>query len=149
GNGHPIGAMIGKATLKNAFGPGKHGSTFGGNPVSLAAAQVVLREMTPTFLQEVQEKAIILREKLTETLGHFNDVVEIRSLGMMIGIEVASDVSTIIQSSIEYGVLVLSAGKNVIRLLPPLTITYDEIDQIVHRLQKVFTTYQNRKKVMK
>src|SRR5699024_423944 len=136
GNGFPIGAMIGKATLKNAFGPGKHGSTFGGNPVALAAAQAVLHEMTPTFLQEVQEKSIILREKLMEALEPFDEVIEIRGLGMMIGIEVSSDVSTIIQTSIDYGLLVLSAGKNVIRLLPPLTITYEEMDLIVHRLQK-------------
>src|SRR5699024_4680490 len=102
---------------------GKHGSTFGGNPVALAAAQVVLREMTPTFLHGVQEKSIILREKLMETLEPFDEVIEIRGLGMMLGIEMYADVSTIIQKSIDYGLLVLSAGKNVIRLLPPLTIT--------------------------
>lgn len=128
--------MIGTSALKDVFGPGTHGSTFGGNPVSLAAAQTVLTEMTPPFLSEVREKGLYLKEQLEHTIGTLEKVREIRGIGLMIGIEVTNDSSAIIQHAIQQGLLVLTAGPNVIRLLPPLTITYEEIDQITHMLKQ-------------
>ncbi|WP_404452253.1 acetylornithine transaminase [Virgibacillus necropolis] len=132
GNGLPVGAMIAKGKYYNVFGPGTHGSTFGGNPVSMAAAKAVLQYVFQAdFLQEVEEKGRYLQERLTEKLSELSFVSDIRGRGLMIGIECTADVSPVIARSMQEGLLILSAGQQVIRLLPPLTVTEEEIDTAV------------------
>lgn len=132
GSGLPIGAMIGKEYLKSAFGPGSHGSTFGGNPISLAAAKATLNIIfNDEFLQQVTEKGEFLKSELKKELSEMTNVNEVRGLGLMIGIECKHDVSLLIGSLRENGLLVLNAGPNVIRLLPPLNIDHNEIAKAV------------------
>ena len=132
GNGFPVGGLIGKKSLIDAFGPGSHGSTFGGNPVAMAAAystiQTVFQE---SFLKEIEEKSSYFFNSIKNVLSDCKAVKQIRGKGLMVGIECHQDVSLVISSLRDKGLLVLNAGPNVIRLLPPLTVTYDELDQAI------------------
>lgn len=136
-NGLPVGAMLGKSSLGSAFSYGSHGTTFGGNKLALSSSKQVLEIMTPDFLQQVQDKADYLQEQLKEKLGSLPAVLDIRGLGMMVGIETDADLGQIVVAARQNGLIVLTAGSNVIRLLPPLTITRVEIDQAVVVLEKV------------
>ena len=132
GNGLPVGAMIAKARYYDILGPGSHGTTFGGNPLAMAAAKAVLGIVfQDEFMKAVDDKATYLHEQLQLKLGQLPFVSEIRGKGLMIGIECKEDVSSIVTSLIEKGLLVLNAGPSVIRLLPPLIVTEQEIDLAV------------------
>lgn len=126
GGGLPIGACLCADRLKDVLGPGTHGSTFGGNPVVCAGARVVLSRLTaPGFLDEIVEKGAYMREKLA-AMPH---VAEVRGQGLMIGIRLErGEARTIAEQCLNGGLLVLTA-KTLLRLLPPLTITYGEIDR--------------------
>ncbi|WP_207696289.1 acetylornithine/N-succinyldiaminopimelate aminotransferase [Enterococcus sp. DIV0212c] len=132
GNGIPVGAMLGKSSLAQAFGPGSHGSTFGGNKLGMrVAAKVIDRINQPEFLHEVQMKSEQLFLGL-EQLAEKNAVIRsVRGKGLMIGIEFSDQ--TILNQVMEQleveGLLTLKAGQTVLRLLPPLTITHEEIAQ--------------------
>ncbi|RYG72397.1 acetylornithine transaminase [Lentibacillus lipolyticus] len=139
-NGVPVGAMIAKHSLKDAFGPGSHAATFGGNPLAMAAADAVLKHVfQEDFLQEVTEKGVYLLERLNESIGELPIVTSIRGKGLMIGIECNQDVSSIVGLLMDKGLLVLSAGPNIIRLLPPLIVDYQEIDTAVQLIEDVLT----------
>ena len=112
--------------LSNKFKPGDHGSTFGGNPVFCAAAIAVLDTIgNETFYKSVEEKGNLIKKLITD--ANLDQVVEVRGRGLMIGIQVKCNPSDIQKKAVEKGVLVLTAGKDVIRLLPPLTISEEEI----------------------
>ena len=137
GNGLPIGAMIGKKELIEHFGPGSHGSTFGGNPVSTAAALAVTEEVfQEAFLQDVTAKGQILKEMLIEKLGENSIAKDVRAIGLMIGIDLVDEVKAgaIIAELQKEAVLVLPAGQNVIRLLPPLTVTEEELTIAIEKI---------------
>lgn len=146
GNGIPVGAMIAKGKYKDIFGPGSHGSTFGGNPIAMAAAQTVLETVfKERFLEEVTEKGNYLQKQLEEKLVPYKEVKEIRGKGLMIGIEFSEPVLPLIQSLLEKGLLTLSAGTHVLRLLPPLIVSKEEIDQAVQWIVEVVEeTYSKR-----
>lgn len=132
GNGFPVGGLIGKEHLVAAFGPGSHGSTFGGNPLAMAAALATVETIfDDSFLADVTEKSEYFFKHLNEQLSLASFVKEIRGKGLMVGIECHQEVSSIISSLRDKGLLVLSAGPNVLRLLPPLTVSYDELDKAV------------------
>lgn len=138
GNGLPVGAMAAQKSLGGTFGPGSHGSTFGGNPLAMAAAKAVLTEVfSDEFLQSVHEKAAYLQDVLQTELANVAAVKEIRQLGMMVGIEIDSPAAPKVVELIEEGLIVLSAGENVIRLLPPLTITNEEIANAIVKIKTV------------
>src|SRR5690625_4748892 len=138
GNGIPVGAMAAQGKYRDSFGPGTHGSTFGGNPLAMAAAKAVLTEVfNDSFLTTVQKTAQYLNQQLQEQLNELDQVKEIRQLGLMIGIECHEPAIDFITELLEKGLVVLNAGDNVIRLLPPLTITKQDIDQAVHLLHNV------------
>ncbi|BCP57948.1 acetylornithine aminotransferase [Streptococcus parasuis] len=130
-NGLPVGAMLGKSALGTAFTYGSHGTTFGGNKLVLSSSKAVLEILTEDFLAKVRVKASYLQGQLAKQLGNLPTVVAIRGLGMMIGIQVTSDLGTIVTQARKNGLIVLTAGSDVIRLLPPLTITEEEIEKTV------------------
>ncbi len=138
GNGFPIGAIIGRNELKDVFGPGSHGTTFGGNPLSIASSIATMNIIFDEgFLTQVNEKADFLKQSLHEQLIGLSNVVEIRGLGLMIGIEVKGQVSELLQQLRSSGLIVLPASENVIRLLPPLTVTVEEIKRGLEILANV------------
>ncbi|MCY9003796.1 acetylornithine transaminase [Peribacillus frigoritolerans] len=143
GNGLPIGAMIGKEELSVFFDPGSHGSTFGGNPVSVSAAEAVLKEIFQSgFLKETVKKAEYLESELAKALNGIEEVKEIRGLGMMVGIECKQDVQVFLMELQKEGLLVLSAGPKVLRLLPSLTVSESEIDMAINKIKKVLAIKQ-------
>lgn len=126
GGGLPIGAILCNEKLSNTFTPGDHGSTFGGNPVVCAGALAVLDQIcNDELLSSVQAKGKFIRQTLTKSKLHL--VKNIRGLGLMIGIEVSCPPDEIQKKALKKGLLILTAGKNVVRLLPPLTISEIEI----------------------
>lgn len=138
GNGFPVGALIGKAFLKPAFQPGSHGSTFGGNPLAMAVVNTVLDIIAePDFLEQVQEKGKAFQTYLQQSLKGNPQVKDIRQLGLIVGVECEEPVSEFITKAQKQGLLVLPAGPNVVRLLPPLVATDDELKKAANILGEV------------
>lgn len=143
GNGLPIGAMLGKKELAKAFGPGSHGTTFGGNKIALASAKAVLEQLTPKFLAEVQEKSQAVFAAIHKQISPLTVVDSVSGLGLMIGIHLSAAVKVedVIGQLQENGLLTLSAKHNTLRLLPPLVMSEADllagIDQIAAVLAKV------------
>src|SRR5690625_469269 len=138
GNGLPVGAMIAKAKFYDHFGPGSHATTFGGNPLAMAAAKAVLQHVfDPTFLQAVEEKSAYLKERLQEEIGKTRFVTNVKGKGLMIGIECAAEVNALVPELMKQGLLVLNASPYVIRLLPPLIVSYQEMDKAVALISEV------------
>ena len=139
-NGLPAGALLGKSSLASAFGPGSHGSTFGGNKLAMAAALETLHIMKEAgFLEEVRSKSAILLEQLQLAFQDHPKISAVRGLGMMIGIETSASLSRLVEAARQKGLIILTAGENVIRLLPPLTISREEIQQGIAILKEVFS----------
>lgn len=137
GSGLPIGAFLVGEKCETVIDKGQHGTTFGGNPVSCAGAIEVLNRVSDeAFLQSVNEKGEYIKQKLRE-IGREN-ITDIRGKGLMIGIETTHPIKLIALQAVKNGLLVLTAGTNVVRLLPPLTITYQEIDAGLAILSKMF-----------
>ncbi|EJQ67262.1 acetylornithine transaminase [Bacillus sp. FSL E2-8868] len=141
GNGIPVGAMIGRKELGSSFTAGSHGSTFGGNYIAMTAAKEVLQFIKEqSFFKEVQEKGEYVLKKLQEELRHVECVQNIRGKGLMIGIECKHEVANVIEQLEKAGLLVLQAGTNVIRLLPPLIVTNEELEQAIYMIKRVVCT---------
>jgi acetylornithine/LysW-gamma-L-lysine aminotransferase len=136
--GVPMGAVLIGANIKNLV-PGVHGSTFGGNPLSCAAANaaldVILGEDLPG---QAAAKGAYLMEKLKKIESP--NIREVRGMGLMIGIEMKQKVTPYIKALQEKKIIALNAGMTVIRLLPPLVITYEQIDHVVDVLTEVLTS---------
>lgn len=138
-NGIPTGAMLAKAKYADFFSAGKHGSTFGGNPLAMASANAVLSALTDDFLAEVSEKSEFLKQLLSEKLSKKPTVKAVKGIGFMIGIQL-SDEKTLSENMAklrEEGLLVLSAGHDVIRLLPPLIMSKAELAKGMEILEDV------------
>lgn len=143
GNGFPIGAAIGKAGLAEFFGPGSHGSTFGGNPISMAAAIAVMDIIfNEGFLEEVSAKGDLLFGLLHNELGWMEVVKDIRGLGLMAGIELTVAAQPILAELRKSGMIALPAGEKVVRLLPPLNVTEEEIEKAVSLMKATLSNYK-------
>lgn len=140
-NGFPIGALLGKEKLIPAFGPGSHGSTFGGTPIASAAALATVDIMLE---QQLAERAAHLgelaKQQLAAKLADHPFVKEIRGKGLLIGIECTEPVAHIISEAQEQGLLLILAGPNVIRLLPNLLISEAELQQGIDILTEIIVT---------
>ncbi|MFE1243340.1 acetylornithine transaminase [Fictibacillus sp. NPDC058756] len=142
GNGFPIGAMLGKEKLKTAFGPGSHGTTFGGSPLACAVSQSVLNIVfQDEFLKEVERKGNEFKETLADSLRSHPLVKEIRGKGLLIGIECERPAGSLIEWLEEHGLLTVPAGENVIRLLPPLTVSDEELETAAAIIIQLFKQY--------
>lgn len=139
GGGLPIGGFLCNEKLSNVLKPGDHGTTYGGNPIACAGALVVLSEIcTNHTLQQITKKGNFLKQLLKDL--HLPIIKEVRGEGLMIGIETTVDASLIQKKALEKGLLVLTAGKNVVRLLPPLIIENADILTGFRILEDVFNS---------
>ena len=138
GGGVPIGAVITGAKCKDTFGPGNHGSTFGGNPLSCKAADTVLSIVTELdFLNHVKVVGAALKTGIENI--HSDKIKEVRGIGLMLGIVVDPDKrADYVQAMMDKGLLTLTAGKDAIRLLPPLTLSLKEVDEALSIMKEVF-----------
>ena len=138
-NGVPVGAMLAKSSLGEAFSYGSHGSTFGGNKLAMAAAKATLEViLVPGFLDTALENGNQLQAKLQAALSDKETVTTVRGLGYMIGIETTGNLGELVQLARDKGLIVLTAGTNVIRLLPPITLSDAEIEKGVALLSEIF-----------
>lgn len=130
GGGFPIGAMLGKAFLAEAFSAGSHGSTFGGTPIATAAGYAAVDTIVSNKLPErAAELGAYTVKKLESKLAGNPLISNIRGIGLLIGIECTQPAGEIISEIHKQGVLVIPAGPNVIRLVPALTIPQEDLDQ--------------------
>lgn len=144
GGGLPIGALVSNEKLADVFTASAHASTFGGNPVCAAAASAVINVIEKEGLLE---NAKVMGEKFKEALEGFVDkydqILEVRGKGLMLGMVTERDPKEILAAFKEQGILALTAGGNVVRFLPPLTITEDDLEEVVDMmadaLDQVFT----------
>jgi len=137
GGGFPFAGVLGTSKLYDTFSPGSHGTTYGGNPLGVAVSQAVIDTVfQDAFLDEVKEKGAYLVNKLNEVFS--NEPVVVRGKGLLIGIDFGDvEVAPFVSKLEEDGLLVVSAGAHVLRLLPPLTVSYEEIDQAINILESV------------
>ncbi len=137
GGGIPIGAVLANEKTSQTLKAGDHGTTFGGNPLSTAAANVVLDKVgQEAFLNEVQAKGNYFLEALKAIDS--DKILDVRGLGLMIGVEVGPEhIAEYLKALQNQGVLAIKAGAGTIRLLPPLVLTYPEMDQAVAAFKEV------------
>ena len=136
GGGFPIGCVLATEEAASGMTAGTHGSTYGGNPLGCAVGHAVLAEVSDdAFLAEVNRKAGLLRQKLEGLIASFPDVFDsVRGSGLMLGIKCKATNMDVVNAGYATGVITVPAADNVIRLLPPLNITDDDIGEAVGRL---------------
>ena len=145
GNGVPIGACLAAGPAARLFGPGSHGSTFGGNPLACAAALTTLQIIEDEgLMRHAVELGNQIRGKLATTLGRERGVVEIRGMGLMIGIELAHACGELVQQALDRGLLINVTADTVVRLLPPLNFTWEQADTVVSMLSELILEFLAR-----
>ena len=135
-NGLPIGALLVSPRAAGGIGPGDHGSTFGGNPVTCAAACAVVEAIDDELLANVRERAAQLQAGIARMAG----VVEVRGLGLLLGVRLDRSVAPVVDACRAQGLLVLSAGEDVLRLAPPLVVTADEVTEALGTVAGALST---------
>lgn len=141
GSGFPIGAMLAKNKVAQAFQPGSHGSTFGGNPLATAAGLATVEYLIENRISEkAQFLGNYLQKGLLALQARHSIIQEIRGMGLLCGIVVGAYASEIVTQARELKLLVLQAGPDVVRILPPLTTTEAEIDQCIAILDQVLAS---------
>ncbi len=138
GGGFPIGACLATADAAAGMTPGSHGSTFGGNPLAVAAANAVLDVMLkPGFFEHVQQMSLLLKQKLASVVDRHPSVIsEVRGEGLLIGVKAVVPSGDLVAALREQKLLTVGAGENVVRFLPPLIVTEAEIEQGVASLER-------------
>jgi acetylornithine/N-succinyldiaminopimelate aminotransferase len=129
-NGLPIGALLVADEAAGAFAPGDHGSTFGGNPVSCAAACAVVEAIDDALLENVRDRGAELVAGLEGQPG----VLSVRGRGLLVGVETVANASDVVEAARELNLLVLAAGENIVRLAPPLTVSDDDANRACNSL---------------
>ncbi|MDO4909725.1 MAG: acetylornithine transaminase [Corynebacterium sp.] len=134
GGGLPMGACIARGKAAGFFTPGKHGTTFGGNPIVAAAALTVLNHLTPEFLDEVKRKG----EYFASELEKLDGVESVRGRGLMLGVVLTKPVAKdIVKEGLDAGLVLNAPDESVLRLTPPLIITLEEIDYAIQKLAEL------------
>jgi len=146
--GVPIGITMSSKEIMSAFKPATHGSTFGGNPLAasaaLAAINVIINEKLP---QQASDKGKYFIKCLEAIKQSTTIIREVRGKGLMIGVEYRFRIGELILEALKKGILLLTAGKNIIRLLPPLVIEYEQIDQVVSVLDELTKSFAQKKRL--
>ncbi|MCX7856431.1 MAG: aspartate aminotransferase family protein [Deltaproteobacteria bacterium] len=142
GNGFPCGALIGKEKFMNAFDIGSHASTFGGNPLASSAILATLNTIfDEDLLTKAQKMGDYLWQGLKKLKENFSVIKDLRGMGLMWGIEVSADAEKMVQDFFEEGILINVTQGTVLRLLPPLTVTKEEIDIFLETAERVLRKY--------
>ena len=130
--GLPMGALVSNAKLADTFGVSAHASTFGGNPVAAAAALAVIEVIEEArLLENATRIGGLLKEALQGFVDKYDKLLEVRGKGMMLGLVVDGEAKDVVEALKGQGLLTLTAGKNVVRFLPPLTLGEDDLEDAV------------------
>jgi len=141
GGGVAIGAMLAKANVAASFGPGTHGSTFGGNPLACTAALTVLDVIeSGNLLANVQQRGEQLQQGLRDLAIRCPVIRQVRGQGLLIGADLSVAAAPLIAAARDQGLLILMAGPNVLRFLPPLNVTAAEVDEALAIVAEVLTS---------
>jgi acetylornithine/LysW-gamma-L-lysine aminotransferase len=144
--GVPMGATLVRPDILAAISKGEHSSTFGGNPLSCAAGTAALKALTEDGLVENSEKmGKIFREGLEKLKEKHSIIREIRGKGLMIGVEMKFEVRDILMNLIKEGVLMLYSGRNILRILPPLVISEEDITKVLQSLDSVLSEEEKKR----
>jgi acetylornithine/N-succinyldiaminopimelate aminotransferase len=138
GGGFPIGAMVAKSEIASAFTPGSHGTTFGGNPLACASSAAAL-DVISTLLDNAVEMGKYFKNSLKTLEEKYEFVKEVRSLGLMVGVELTFNGSDIVSKMFEKGFLINCTSDTVLRFLPPLIVEKEHIDAMISALDEVFS----------
>ncbi|MEY4593355.1 MAG: hypothetical protein RIR18_2250 [Pseudomonadota bacterium] len=142
GSGVPIGACLAAGKAAGTFGPGNHGSTFGGNPLACTAAVTTIETIEAEgLLANAKQVGQRLRDGFAQSLAGIDGLVEIRGEGLMIGIELNKPCAALVGLALDAGLLINVTGDTVVRLLPPLVFTNDEADELVARLSPLIRQF--------
>ena len=145
GNGVPIGACLAHGPAAEVFGPGNHGSTFGGNPLCCAAALAVVNTIQSGQLcNQAADTGHYLLQALQQGLQHQPLVKEVRGRGLMLGIELSVPCGELVAMALDQGLLINVTAGNVVRLLPPLILTRDQADRIATTLLTVIEQFSHQ-----
>jgi len=144
GGGFPIGACLMTKKVASCMGPGSHGSTFGGNPLAMSIGNAVLDEiLKKNFLKNVGTISKYFYGELNKLQSEFPDIIkEVRGLGLLIGIKITPDQNLFVKKLLDNKLLTIRAAENVIRLLPPLNIKKENIDEAIVILRKVCKNFK-------
>jgi acetylornithine/N-succinyldiaminopimelate aminotransferase len=136
GGGFPLGACLGTAEAAKGMTTGTHGSTFGGNPLAMAAANAVLDVMLADgFLDRVRRTSLVFKQKLAEIKDRYPTVIaEVRGEGLLVGLRAVVPNGELVDELRAEKMITVAAGDNVVRLLPPLIVTEDEVGEAVRRI---------------
>ena len=136
GGGFPLGACLATADAAKGMTLGTHGSTFGGNPLAMAVGNAVLDViLEPGFLQEVERKGLLLKQRLAELKDrHPGIIAEVRGFGLMMGLRTLVPNTEFIAAARAEKLILIGAGDNVARLLPPLIVTDADVGEAIERL---------------
>lgn len=146
--GVPMGATLVRPDILASMSKGEHSSTFGGNPLSCAAGIATLQALTEDGLIENSEKmGKLFREGLEKLKEKHTIIREIRGKGLMIGVELKFEVKDILMNLMKEGVLMLYSGRNILRILPPLVITKEDITKVLETLDVVLTKEEQKNSV--
>jgi len=140
-DGIPMGALVSNAKLADVFTPGSHASTFGGNPVAAAAALAVISVIEEEgLLQRANEVGALFREALQGFVDKYEQVLEVRGKGMMLGLVVDGDPKAVVDALRDQSLLALTAGGNVVRFLPPLVLNESDLEDAVDMISEALDT---------
>ncbi len=132
GGGLPIGALVSNKRLADVFTPGSHASTFGGNPVAAAAGLATIEVIEEEgLLEKAVSRGELLREALAAEVDKYDQLLEVRGMGLMLGLVVDGDTKPIVQALQDQGLLALTAGPHVVRFLPPLVIEESDLEEAI------------------
>lgn len=138
GNGFPVGAMLATDGAAEAFVPGNHASTFGGNPLGMAATAATLDMMlTGGILENCRAVGAYFFERLRELKETHHIIVDVRGRGLIVGVELSIPGDAIVSMAMDNGVLINCTNGNVLRFVPPLIITREDVDRVVEVLDEV------------
>ncbi|MDC0427014.1 aspartate aminotransferase family protein [Pelagibacteraceae bacterium] len=144
GGGFPIGACLMTKKIASCMGPGTHGSTFGGNPLAMSVGNAVLDQIFKKgFLNNVQSIGHYFHNQLNQLQSEFPDIIkEVRGLGLLVGIKVKPDQNLFVKKLLVNKLLTIRAAENVVRLLPPLNVKKENINQAIVILRKVCKSFK-------
>jgi acetylornithine/N-succinyldiaminopimelate aminotransferase len=147
GSGFPVGACLATEDAAQGMTAGTHGSTFGGNPLAMAVGNAVLDVMlSDGFLERVQKRGLNFKQKLAQLKDSYPDIIEeVRGEGLMMGLKTKVPNTDFVAAALDQQLLTIGAGDNVVRLLPPLIVSDEDLTEAVSKLERTCQSFTTKR----